>query len=110
MLVITDYEADSREIAARKGVILSARVHPGEVSSSFIMEGILNFLISNEREALKLRKLFVFKIVPMLNADGVIVGNSRSGINGLDYNRQWQNPEPSTAPEIHALKEIIRQT
>ena len=45
----------------------------------------------------------------MLNADGVINGNSRTGINGLDYNRQWQDTV-SKIPEIYALKEVIRST
>jgi hypothetical protein len=39
--------------------------------------GILDFLTSDCREAAFLRSMFVFKIVPMLNPDGVIYGNNR---------------------------------
>lgn len=28
-------------------------------------------------------------VIPMLNVDGVIVGNNRTGISGYDYNRYW---------------------
>jgi murein tripeptide amidase MpaA len=56
------------------------------------MEGFLEFIVSNEREANQLRDTYVFKIVPMLNPDGVIVGNYRTNLNGLDLNRQWTNP------------------
>ena len=28
-------------------------------------------------------------IVPMMNIDGVILGNNRTGIIGHDYNRNW---------------------
>lgn len=45
----------------------------------------------------------------MLNADGVINGNQRSCLNGLDFNRQWQHPS-SMAPEIAATKQMIEET
>jgi murein tripeptide amidase MpaA len=68
-------------------VIISARVHPGESNSSFIMEGIVEFILGNEKEAKHLRDTYVFKIIPMLNPDGVIVGNYRCSLSGLDLNR-----------------------
>ena len=51
------------------------------------MEGFIEFILSEEKEARKLRDIFVFKIVPMLNPDGVIVGNYRCSLAGLDLNR-----------------------
>lgn len=57
-------------------------MHPGESNSSFILEGIIEFICSNEREAKFLRDTYVFKIVPMLNPDGVLVGNYRCGLGG----------------------------
>jgi cytosolic carboxypeptidase protein 2/3 len=39
----------------KKAVIITARVHPGEANSSYIMEGIIKFLTSNHREAKILR-------------------------------------------------------
>lgn len=32
-------------------------------------------------------------IVPMLNPDGVIAGNSRLNLSGADLNRKWSNEE-----------------
>lgn len=37
---------------------------------------------------------YVFKVVPMLNPDGVVLGNHRCGVAGLDLNRQWIDPSP----------------
>lgn len=51
------------------------------------MEGLIEFLVSSTREAKHLRESFVFKIVPMINIDGVINGNTRVSLNGQDLNR-----------------------
>lgn len=62
-------------------------MHPGESNASFIVEGIIDFLMSDQQEAMLLRDKYVFKIVPMLNPDGVIVGNYRCSLGGYDLNR-----------------------
>jgi len=59
-----------------------ARIHPGESNSSFIMQGAINFLISGSSDAVLLRKKFIFKIIPMINVDGVISGNYRCSLSG----------------------------
>jgi len=48
-------------------VLLTGRVHPGESNSSFIMEGLIDFLVSSHPKAIFLRQNIIFKIVPMLN-------------------------------------------
>ena len=51
------------------------------------MEGIIELLLGDEQVAKELRNIFVFKVIPMLNPDGVIVGNYRCSLAGLDLNR-----------------------
>lgn len=51
MIIITNFTSEDEEIAERQAVILSARVHPGESNASFIMEGILDFLVSDKPAA-----------------------------------------------------------
>ena len=53
------------------------QVHPGEANASWILKGIIEFLIGSSNEARALRQSTVFKIVPMLNPDGVIEGPAR---------------------------------
>lgn len=89
MLIITNFSSTDAEIAERKAIIATARVHPGETNSSFIMQGMIKFMISDDPVAVKLRDTFVFKFVPMLNPDGVIVGNYWANLSGLDLNRVW---------------------
>ena len=73
----------------KKYVIITGRVHPGESNSSWMMQGFINFIIGNSREAIELRKRFIFKIIPMINVDGVIVGNYRTSMSGNDLNRRY---------------------
>jgi murein tripeptide amidase MpaA len=93
----------------RKGVFLSARVHPGESNSSWIMKGILEFLCGNSMEAQILRQNFVFKIIPMLNPDGVINGNYRCSLAGCDLNRRWRNPSKILHPTIFHAKQLVHE-
>ena len=52
-----------QEDLKRKSVIvLSARVHPGETPSSWIMRGILHFLTGDSQVAANLRDKFIFKV------------------------------------------------
>lgn len=66
-----------RDHKHKKGIVITARVHPGESNASFITEGIISFLLGNSKEAVFLRNNFIIKILPMINPDGVIYGNYR---------------------------------
>lgn len=96
------------EIRLRKGIVLTARVHPGETVGSWMMKGAIDFLTGKTREAEILRQGFVFKIIPMLNPDGVIYGNYRCGLAGVDLNRRWRNPNKNLHPTIFASKRFIK--
>ena len=77
-----DKDPKSAKALAKKGIFLTARVHPGESNASWMMKGALDFLVSHTPEAKALRENFVFKIVPILNPDGVINGNYRCSLSG----------------------------
>lgn len=55
----------------KKAVIITARVHPGETPSSWMMKGFMDYLTGDSNQARELREKFIFKLVPMLNPDGV---------------------------------------
>jgi len=108
LLTVTDFSASEAEIAARKVVVVSARVHPGESNASWMMQGLLDAVTSDSEEAALLRRTIVLKIVPMLNPDGVILGNYRCGLAGVDLNRQWSDPNEQHMPTIYNLKKMMR--
>lgn len=71
------------------------------------MNGMLKFLCSEDPRAALLRSLFVFKLVPIINVDGVSRGFYRSNTRGINLNRLYTNPSLSDAPEIYAIREVI---
>ncbi|KAF3818008.1 hypothetical protein GH733_014880 [Mirounga leonina] len=72
--VDTKKEAETHERWQRPYQVITARVHPGESNASWVMKGALEFLVSSDPVARLLRENFIFKIIPMLNPDGVING------------------------------------
>jgi murein tripeptide amidase MpaA len=57
-----------------------------------MMKGIIDYLVGSSLGARLLRDNFIFKIIPMLNPDGVINGHTRCSIAGVDLNRVWIEP------------------
>ena len=110
MAIITNFSSRPEEIAIRRAIVITSRVHPGESNASYIVEGILQFLVSDDEVAKYLRNNFVFKIIPMLNPDGVIIGNYRTSLSGMDLNRQWVAPSMKQYPENCSTKMMMRKT
>eukprot|EP00437_Effrenium_voratum_P026684 CAMPEP_0181402510 /NCGR_PEP_ID=MMETSP1110-20121109/3212_1 /TAXON_ID=174948 /ORGANISM="Symbiodinium sp., Strain CCMP421" /LENGTH=751 /DNA_ID=CAMNT_0023524731 /DNA_START=33 /DNA_END=2288 /DNA_ORIENTATION=+ len=108
LITITSFGSDPAALKARRAVVITARVHPGESNASWIMKGILDYLTGASVDARILRDNFIFKIVPMLNPDGVIVGNYRCSLAGQDLNRLWDEPSRKMHPTIFFTKSMFR--
>lgn len=90
---------------SKETICLTARVHPGESNSSYVIEGVINTLLTSVAD--DLRNKYIFKIIPMLNPDGVINGNYRNNIYGKDLNRLWNEPHIEICPTIFNVKYLI---
>lgn len=108
VLTITDFSHSKYEENRKKVIIITGRVHPGESNSSWIVHGMIKFLLSQDKVAVELRKKLIFKIIPMVNADGVVVGNSRCSMVGKDMNRMFGHPNKQLAPEPYAMRQLVR--
>ncbi|XP_055304001.1 cytosolic carboxypeptidase Nna1-like [Sitodiplosis mosellana] len=108
-LTVTAPVADDDSTKKKRAVVVSARVHPGETPSSWMMKGLMDFLTGDSIIAKKLRHKFIFKLIPMLNPDGVIVGNTRSSLTGKDLNRQYRTVIRETYPSIWYTKTMIKR-
>lgn len=90
----------------KHGIVLMARVHPGETVSSWVMKGALDFITSDHEDAEFIRNNFIIKVIPMINPDGVICGNFRTSVSGADLNRRWRNTSQTLYPEVFYSKEM----
>jgi murein tripeptide amidase MpaA len=91
---ITNTEVSS---ASKQTIVLTARTHPGETVSSHIMQGFLDALLNSSVESQLLRRKFIFRVIPMINPDGVVLGNYRLSYSGHDLNRKWKE----TSARLH---------
>ncbi|VDO48353.1 unnamed protein product [Schistosoma margrebowiei] len=105
LVTITDQTISNKD---KYAVVITARVHPGETNSSWIIYGLLKFLTSNQSIILTLKKQYTFYIIPMLNPDGVIVGNYRCSLTGRDLNRNYRQPKKDVFPTVWTVKQLVK--
>lgn len=97
----------------KKYVVISSRVHPGEVAASHMMNGFLFSLLGDPSKNFKLQLAlnhFVFLVIPILNPDGVYRGHYRMDTHGNNLNRCYDDPDPNTQPTIYAVDKLIECT
>lgn len=107
LVTVSAEDTPANPIVDREIVFLTARVHPGESNASWVMDGTLACLLGDSSAAATLRQKYVFKIVPMLNVEGVINGCYRCGLTNEDLNRRWSKPSPVLHPSIYHTKGLI---
>ncbi len=102
-------ERPSEVFPGKPVVFVSARVHPGETPSQFCLEGLLE-LVSDLQDPRgeRLRELFVFKVVPVLNPDGVALGHYRCDSLGANLNRSYHCASAAAQPAIAAVCQVLR--
>jgi len=91
---------------AKKCVWLQARQHAWEAGSSWVMEGALRFITSDDPAAVELRKKVLFKFTPMVDPDGCANGKVRFNSHGYDVNRHWHEVDLRTKAILEKYPEI----
>lgn len=101
------HESRPHQFPEKRFYFLSARVHPGESPAQWMWDGFLDFILDKDDPRAKaLRRIFVFKIVPIINPDGVSRGHYRADTQGLNLNRFYDSPDKDLHPTIYAVKHV----
>lgn len=100
----------------KKRVFIHARTHPAEIPASFVIEGLINHLISGNAETAAILSGFEFYIIPMQNVDGVVVGNYRTTPNSENLELMWyyDSSDPinllaNSPVEVEIVHQIAKQ-
>lgn len=92
--------------AERLTLWIQARQHAWESGSSWVCQGFVEWLLSEEPRAVALRKKADVYIVPIMDMDNVQTGNGGKNQNPNDHNRDWS--AAPVWPEVRAAQERIR--
>ncbi len=71
--------------------------------------GVMDLLLSPKSDPIKelLLNMFVFKIIPMVNPDGVDRGHFRFDAHGVNLNRYYHKPDRILQPSVYAIAQLI---
>ncbi|MAI14297.1 MAG: hypothetical protein CMM15_09790 [Rhodospirillaceae bacterium] len=88
-----------------------ARQHPGETMAEWFMEGLLLRLLDKNDGAVRslLEKTTIYAI-PNMNPDGSALGNLRVNAEGINLNREWENPKEESSPEVYYARQMMIDT
>lgn len=71
-----------------------AGVRPADANTMYLAEELI--------KQFKMTQMNVI-VVPLLNVDGVILGNSRCNLSGKDLSYSYQYPNPYLCPETKSV-------
>jgi len=88
LITIEDNKVPSPN-SPRQTIWIHARTHAAETGPSFLLEGLIAAALADDSIGQALRRQYIFKIVPMHNIDGVMLGNYRTNATSINLENQW---------------------
>ncbi|KCZ87954.1 peptidase M14, carboxypeptidase A [Hyphomonas johnsonii MHS-2] len=85
-------------------LVLMGRQHPPEITGALALEAFVGRLLESDPLAVRFRDGFRVAVAPVLNPDGVALGQWRHNTRGVDINRDWG---PFTQAETRAARDWL---
>ncbi len=105
VLKLTDFTIpDSQKIF----IWTHGRTHPSETPSSYHLDGMIDYFLSDDEIASFLRTKIVWLVLPFINPDGVFLGKSRVNANNIDLERSWNLSPEQTPKEVLFTKNYLQ--
>jgi hypothetical protein len=101
---------DPNYTGPKKKIVALSGVHANETLGNFTLEGLVDFLLSDDLVAAQLRRYAEFYVYPMANPDGRSAGYNRSTVQRrtVDPNRAWNPPDYNDPDNVTAALSEIR--
>jgi|GEM_PF-5096381 len=96
---------DMESVTDKQLVVCLARQHAGEVSGSFVVEGIMAEALAETERGRTIRENMVLAVFPFADLDGVEEGRYGKNRPPIDMNRDW-SAEPQH-PEVRMMQEEV---
>ncbi|HLQ80783.1 MAG TPA: M14 family zinc carboxypeptidase [Brachybacterium sp.] len=91
----------------RQRVLLTCRHHACETMASYVLEGLMAWVLTGECEhARRLRERVELVVVPFVDVDGVALGDQGKNRAPHDHARDY-GPEAGLYPETRAIKRLL---
>lgn len=87
-------------------VVLVGRQHPPEVTGAYALIPFVETILDGSELSERFLDKFNLLVIPMINPDGVVAGNWRFNMGGMDLNRDWG---PFTQPETQAVRSAFER-
>jgi hypothetical protein len=98
LVTITDPKTPE---AQKRKVFILGGTHGAETSGIYAVEGMLDFLVSEDPLAQEMRRTAIWKIIPVHNVDAAAEGLDRRNAGGINLYFDWGNHEEAE-PKIAA--------
>jgi murein tripeptide amidase MpaA len=96
---------------SRKPCYIIARQHPGETMAEWFVDGLLARLLDRDDPVARaLLSMATFYVVPNMNPDGSARGHLRTNAQGINLNREWQDPSMERSPEVFLVRQKMLET
>jgi hypothetical protein len=90
----------------KRTIFLMSMQHSGEDAGAYFIEGMIRFLLSDDEDAKSIRANFIYKLIPMMNPDGVFYGTSRYNMAMDDLNNIWFD-DSKMQPEVKGVQKWV---
>lgn len=88
---------------------IHARQHPSESPSSYLVDGLVDYLLGDTPQSRSLRQQLDTYVLPFANPDGVANGLSRCNAIGVNQEINFGRSEDSTVVEVRAIKRKLEE-
>lgn len=105
LIEITDSESNHE---AKQSALFLAREDAYESASSWMADGIIHFLLSDDPVAAEIKRRLIVYVIPIFDCNGVALGNAIHPVFADGANVYWTETWPETSYSFYEQRQLKR--